>query len=262
MTVPSMPDATLSLTADTDVIALPLTEDESLCERRAGALYNAVRRAVEMSVILRISGMGAVMIAWMWINQRFWAAWQKTQEQNGQPTHGQWVAMIVYGQLARPFTLFFGKIAERSIERRRNGLPKDHAHALSMDDAQLHHLSLLGLPVTLTIGSQTEIVEFAAISGEMHVRAGDTTACVWFVQAEEGNTIAMTNIQEPVTDVTKRNGCIEIFAGQHSTHLRDNELASILELLQDGEPDIMSDHIESTSLSTNAAQTVRFELLP
>ena len=256
-----MTETALFPASQTHLPNLSLAEDESLCEKRAVAWYNGVRSWVEMYGWSRWLIVGYILIACAWINHRFWSAWQQVQAQNGRPTHGQWIAMILYGQFARPFTLFFGKVADQSIEKRRSALPKDHAHALPIADARLRHLSLIGIPVTMTVGGDTEIVEFAVVGGEIHVRAGDTAACVWFVQADDGNTITMTNVQEPVTDIVRRNGCIEVCAGNHSTHLRDDELASILDMLQDGTPDIMSSQIEYTSIANNAAQTVRFELL-
>lgn len=240
----------------------PIAEaiDESATAERADALFNAVRRANETSVLFW-SGIGPLLVALTWLNQQFWAGWIQRAAEEGRPSAGQWMTMILFGQFARPLTHLFGKTAERAIERRRSALPKDHAHALTINDPRLLHLSLIGIPVGLPIAGRTEIIEFARLDGETHVLWGDRSACLWVTTSDDPVFIAMTNVSTPATAVYRRKGCIEVIVGDRSSHISDASLANILEEMDLGKRDTLSRDIESTSLSTNAAQTVRFELL-
>ena len=246
-----MSDTTLSL-GTPFLSAIGVTESEFLTERRAEALYNVSRR---------LGAIGFLVISLAWLNRQFWAAWNQTLIEGGHLTLVQWLTMIVFGQFARPCTLLLGAAAERSMEKRTSLLPKDHAHALAIDDKRLIHLPLVGMPLTMPVDEVTEVVEFVRSGEEIHVRAGDTSACLWFVRGDDPSTIATTNISEVVTNVVRRNHCIEVYAGARSTHISDHELSDIVSQLQTGADNVFCTEVESTSISTNAAQTVRFELI-
>lgn len=254
-----MTDTAIALSAP---LTLPTVEaEDEKTAHRADALHNALRFWNARHVLAKISLIGPLLIALSWLNRQFWAAWVRSIAVNGRPSAEQWILMVLTGQFARPFTNLFGAVAERSIEKRRSALPKDHAHALAIDDPRLHHLSLLGTPVTVEIADHPEVIEFQRIDNEVHVLWGDRSACLWITRADDRNLITETNVSEPATDVIRRKGCIAVTAGSDSSHVPDENLGNILEEMDLGKPDVLCSAIESTSLSTNAAQTVRFELL-
>lgn len=255
-----MPALPLSFPADSFTLSAPEELEESRTERLADALFNELR-SQNQSALLRNSGIAPLLVALSWLNRQFWAGWTQQVTLFGRPTHGQWILMVLAGQFSRPLTHLFGRSAERAIERRRAALPKDHAHALGITDPRLLHLSLIAVPIGLTIAGRTEIVEFAHVDGETHVLWGDRSACLWIAASEDGDLLALSNISTAATDVVRRAGCIEVTAGSRSSHVSDASLANILEEMDLGKRDVLSSNIESTSISTNAAQTVRFELL-
>lgn len=246
-----MPDITLSLAPDSPV---PFTgaNEETRVEECADALYNVCRR---------LGGLGFLLIACAWINQQFWAEWNHRIEIEGGTSHGQWIAMIFFGQFARPLTLWLGSLAEHSIEKRRSMLPTDHAHALSISDPRLLHLSLVGIPITVTIDRTQEIVEFTKSGNEIHLLWRDHEACLWIVSAEDPVLLTTTNVSMLATNVTRRRGYIEVAAGNVTSHVSDASFGNILEELDLRGTDLLSGNIESTSIHTNAVRTVRFELI-
>ncbi|MBI5155729.1 hypothetical protein HZA45_00490 [Candidatus Peregrinibacteria bacterium] len=255
-----MPATTFDIAQELPHITAELPSDSAQTADRALVLFNEARALHERS-ILRYTGFTILLIAVTWLNQQFLGKWAFVESINGKVSHGQWLAMLVYGQFAELFTNLFGEIAERTCEKRKEKIPTNPAAAFPFSAPALKHLSLLWFPITLMIGGQTETIEFIAEGNEVHVRWADHEACLWLVEAEDANLIMETNVSTLATDVIKRSGCIEVYAGYKSSHVSEQSLSTILEELQLGGRDILSNNIESTSLSTNAGHTIRFELI-
>ena len=256
-----MPAATFDLTQELPHVSADLPSDTSVAAERALVLFNEARALHERSFIAKYTGISTVLIALMWLNHQFLGAWALRESIEGRPTHGQWMLMLVYGQFAELFTNLFGGIAERACAKRRLKIPTTHASALPFSAPALKHLSLLWFPMTLAIGEQTETIEFTQEGNEVHVRWADREACLWLVEADDINLILETNVSTPATDVVKRNAGIEVYAGYKSSHVSEKSLSTTLEEMQLSGRDILCGNIESTSLSTNAGHTIRFELI-
>ncbi len=256
-----MPATTFDIAQELPHITAELPSDAALTAESALVLFNEARALQERSFVMKYTGLGALLIAVTWLNHQFLSAWAFREAIEGRPTQAQWIGMIVYGQFAELFTDMFGGIAARTCEKRKEKIPTNPAAAFPFSAPALNHLSLLWFPMTLTIGEQIETIEFISEGNEVHVRWADHEACLWLVEAEDANLIMETNVSTLATDVIKRNGCIEVYAGYRSSHVSEQSLSTILEELTLGGRDIVSSNVESTSISTNAGHTIRFELI-
>lgn len=256
-----MPATTFDIAQELPHVSAELPSDAAITAERALVLFNEARALHERNFLVKYTGLGALLIAITWFNHQFLGSWAFRESIEGRPTHGQWILMLVYGQFAELFTNVFGGIAEHLSEKRKEKIPVNPAVAFPFSAPALKHLSLLWFPMTLSIGGQTETIEFIAEANEVHVRWADHEACLWLVEAEDANLITERNVSTPATDVVMRHGCIEMYAGYKSSHVSEQSLSTILEELQLGGRDILSSNLESTSISTNAGHTIRFELI-
>lgn len=248
------------LAAATGLPLLPsLRERDIATEDAADALYNAFRIWNAENAYARWTLVGPFLIAKSWINREFWVRWNHTRATDGRPSSWQWLAMVVFGFWSAALTRMLGAMAERALTARIAALPKDHAHALPITNPALHHLSLINIPITLRVSDHDEVIEFVQSGNEIHVQWDENAACLWIAHAQDGNLLPISHVSDAVSGVTMRKRGIEVSAGPRSCIVSFQSLSAILEELQLGGKDILCRNFTYTSISTNAAQTVRFE---
>ena len=253
-----MSDIALPMIGDT--VSPPIIRVRDLeTEQAADALYNALRIWNDRHPLARWTLIGYLLVFRAWINREFWVRWNSARALQGKPSHWQWIGMILFGCWTAPITRAVGRMAERSIARHLAALPKDHAHAVVIDDPRLRHLPLLGIPMILRIGGRDGVIEFVEQEREIHIRWDDASACLWIAFSDDANLLPISNVRELATQVVMGKNRIEVSAGPRTCTIPFPNLALILEELSLGGGSILCRNMASTSISTNAAETTCFE---